>query len=79
MERTGGIGNMVKKKPEQKAIKLPYIKCKFCGEKLEPTEDSIRRILHRGVKNSAPFYICECTPSELQVYPGWHKTQLSPK
>lgn len=67
------------RKPEQRAIRLPKFFCAYCKEPVDPTEDSLRRILTKGVQNACPFYICPCTPTELQVHPGWHKVQLEPR
>ena len=63
---------MSKKKIHAKAvIEVPLIKCKHCGEPVAPTQRSVDRILERGPKNAAPFYICDCEPGDLQVFPGW--------
>lgn len=69
---------MKKKKPASTApsLKLPPFNCVFCGEEVPPTEDSIRRLLVRGPKEACPFYICTCKPTELQVFPNWHKITL---
>lgn len=54
-------------------IEIPLIKCKHCGEPVAATEKSINRILERGPKNAAPFYICDCEPGDLQVYTAWSR------
>lgn len=52
---------------------VPRARCKYCGELLDPTEQSLRRLVERGPKAASPFYLCDCTPGELQVYPNWHR------
>lgn len=63
---------MAKKKATPKTvIEIPQIKCKHCGEPIRPTDSSINRILEKGPKHACPFYICDCEPGDLQVYPKW--------
>lgn len=40
---------------------------------MDPTEQSFNRLVERGFKAASPFYVCACTPGELQVYPNWHR------
>jgi len=56
-----------------KVIQIPKHKCAFCGAMLDPTEQSTLRIVEKGPKVASPHYVCDCSPSELQVFPNWHR------
>lgn len=61
------------KEPKEKIVEIPRIKCSYCGQSVDPTEQSVYRLVEKGFKNAAPFYVCACSPGDLQVYPGWHR------